>query len=163
MPRPISSRRTRLRSEAPWRIAAVSFISTMKVDWLRARLSEAPTRVKTRSQIPRRALPAGTKEPICAMSWMRPTWRSTVLFPAMFGPVRITMRPSASRWRSLGMKSSRGIIVSTTGCRPATTLSPNPVVTSGRTYPRASATSAMDNSTSRMAIRWLVRWIRGTE
>ena len=46
---------------------AVSFISTMKVDWPRERSSFAPTRVKMRSTNPISALAAGTKLPICAI------------------------------------------------------------------------------------------------
>ena len=49
MPRPISSRMTRLFAVACARIAAVSTISTMKVDRPRARLSDAPTRLNRRS------------------------------------------------------------------------------------------------------------------
>ena len=68
VPRPISSSTTRLRSVAWWRMAAVSAISTMNVDWPRARSSEAPTRVKMRSTRPMRARDAGTKLPACASS-----------------------------------------------------------------------------------------------
>ena len=68
-------------------MAAVSVISTMKVDRPRARSSEAPTRVKMRSTSPTRARRAGTKLPICAMSAMSAVCRITVLLPAMFGPV----------------------------------------------------------------------------
>ena len=64
---------------------------------------------------------------------MRPTWRSTVLFPAMFGPVSTTIHPDRSSTMSLGMNASAGIIVSTTGWRPPRIESPNPVCTSGRT------------------------------
>src|SRR6202048_3187748 len=49
----------RLRSVALFTMLAVSFISTMKVDWPRARSSFAPTRVKMRSTIPISALAAG--------------------------------------------------------------------------------------------------------
>ena len=45
-----------LRGVAVLRILAVSVISTMKVDWPRARSSLAPMRVKMRSTMPRRAL-----------------------------------------------------------------------------------------------------------
>ena len=95
------------------------------------------------------------------MIWIRPVWRSTVLFPAMFGPVTIAIRSSSSSRRSLGMKSLPGITVSTTGWRPATISSVNPVVTSGRTYPFRSATSANAARTSRVATRRLVAWILG--
>ena len=55
------------RRVAWWRMLAVSIISTMKVEWPRARLSDAPTRVKTRSHNPMRAVFAGTKQPDWAM------------------------------------------------------------------------------------------------
>src|SRR3954471_11937897 len=54
---------TKLRSVAWLRIAAVSTISTMKVERPRARLSEAPTRLNNRSTRPRGACAAGTNEP----------------------------------------------------------------------------------------------------
>ena len=60
VPRPISSRRTRERSDRLCRMDAVSFISTMKVDSPALRLSEAPTRVKTLSTSPIRTERAGT-------------------------------------------------------------------------------------------------------
>ena len=44
VPRPISSSTTKLFEVAPLRMCDVSCISTMKVDWPRAMLSEAPTR-----------------------------------------------------------------------------------------------------------------------
>ena len=59
VPRPISSRMMRLRSVALFRMFAVSFISTMKVDWPRERSSLAPTRVKMRSARPISALLRG--------------------------------------------------------------------------------------------------------
>ena len=46
--------------------AAVSTISTMKVERPRARSSAAPTRENSRSTMPIRARYAGTKLPICA-------------------------------------------------------------------------------------------------
>ena len=64
VPRPISSRMTRLRSVALFMMLAVSFISTMRVERPVARSSEAPTRVKMRSTMPMRAASAGTKLPI---------------------------------------------------------------------------------------------------
>ena len=75
VPRPISSRMTNERSEALLMILAVSFISTMKVDWPRARSSLAPTLVKMRSTKPTSALSAGTKLPICAIKTISATWR----------------------------------------------------------------------------------------
>src|SRR5205814_9243919 len=85
VPRPSSSRSTRLRAVAPCRIALVSLISTMNVDWPRARLSDAPTRVNSRSTTPTMARRAGTNAPICASTTHRPTCRSNVDLPAMFG------------------------------------------------------------------------------
>ena len=67
VPRPISSRMTRLRDVAACRMFAVSCISTMNVDWPRAMLSDAPTRAKRRSTIGSFALRAGTNEPACAI------------------------------------------------------------------------------------------------
>lgn len=52
VPRPNSSKRTRLRSEMLFRMFAASFISTMKVDSPREILSEAPTRVNILSTYP---------------------------------------------------------------------------------------------------------------
>ena len=59
VPRPISSRITRLREVALCRMFAVSCISTMKVDWPRAMLSDAPTRANSRSTIGSLAVRAG--------------------------------------------------------------------------------------------------------
>ena len=67
VPRPISSRMSRLRAVAFFRISATSVISTMKVDLPEARSSDAPMRVKMRSTTPMRADFAGTKLPICAI------------------------------------------------------------------------------------------------
>ena len=77
VPRPISSSMTRLRARWPWwRMFAVSLISTMKVDWPRARSSLAPTRVKMRSHDAERAPRcAGTKLPTCAISAISATCR----------------------------------------------------------------------------------------
>src|SRR5437588_238926 len=117
VPRPISSSSTRLRALAPCRIALVSLISTMKVDWPRTRLSDAPTRVNSRSTTPTTARRAGTNAPICVSSTHSPTWRNSVDFPAMFGPVSTITRPRASRSTSFGMNASRAIMRSTTGWR----------------------------------------------
>src|SRR5712692_7416345 len=62
-----------LRSVAACRIALVSLISTMNVDWPRTRLSEAPTRVNRRSTTPMIARRQGTKDPICASTTQSPT------------------------------------------------------------------------------------------
>ena len=56
----------KLRGVAVFRMTAVSVISTMKVERPRARLSDAPMRVKMRSMSGRLAESAGTNEPICA-------------------------------------------------------------------------------------------------
>ena len=70
-------------------MAAVSFISTMNVDSPLLMLSDAPTRVKMRSRMPRSADLAGTKDPAWAMREMSAVWRSKALFPDMLGPVTI--------------------------------------------------------------------------
>ena len=75
VPRPISSRISKLRAVAWVRISATSVISTIKVDLPMERSSEAPMRVKIRSTMPMRADLAGTKEPIWAMRTMRATCR----------------------------------------------------------------------------------------
>ena len=94
VPRPISSRITRLRGVAVLRMRAVSVISTMNVLWPRASSSLAPTRAKMRSATPIVASRAGTKLPIWAISVSSAAWRMYVLLPAMLGPV---MRRSESR------------------------------------------------------------------
>ena len=73
VPRPISSRISRLFFVAAWRISDTSVISTMNVDCPAERSSDAPMRVKIRSTTPRCADFAGTNEPICAMSTMSAT------------------------------------------------------------------------------------------
>src|SRR2546422_7362365 len=75
VPRPTSSSSTRLLGVTLLRIDAASTISTRKVDWPRARLSWAPTRVNTRSTTPMRAERAGTHAPIWARMAIRPVWR----------------------------------------------------------------------------------------
>ena len=75
----------------------------MKVDWPWARLSEAPTRQKTRSTSPTLARAAGTKEPIWARMAISAVWRRTVDLPAMLGPVISSIRVDSSRLTSLGM------------------------------------------------------------
>ena len=75
VPRPISSRMSSDEAVACLSIPAISFISTMKVDWPEARSSDAPILVNTRSTTPMVALFAGTKEPICAMRTMSAVWR----------------------------------------------------------------------------------------
>ena len=63
------------RDVAVFRIAAVSVISTIKVERPRARLSDAPMRVKMRSIRPSRAERAGTNDPICASNTIRAACR----------------------------------------------------------------------------------------
>ena len=75
VPRPISSISTSECSVAPFRIAADSVISTMKVERPPARSSAAPMRVKIWSIGPMRAALAGTYAPTCAISAMSATWR----------------------------------------------------------------------------------------
>ena len=87
VPRPISSRISRLRPVAWRRISATSFISTIKVDRPANRSSDAPTRVNTRSHRPMEALAAGTKLPHWAMMVMSATCRIKVDLPAILGPV----------------------------------------------------------------------------
>ena len=135
VPRPISSRMTRLWCVALFKMLAVSFISTIKVDCALLRSSMAPTRVKILSTIPILALVAGTKLPICAIRTMRAVWRSTVDLPAMLGPV--IMRTSLlvwSRWMSFGTKRPLGMDSSITGCLPSWIMISLSLSTSGRTY-----------------------------
>ena len=70
VPRPISSKITRLFWVAFFRMSATSAISIIKVDCPADRSSEAPTRVKMASTMPISATAAGTKQPICAMMVM---------------------------------------------------------------------------------------------
>src|SRR3546814_4182064 len=106
VPRPISSRRIRLRAEILLRILAVSFISTMKVDSPEERLSEAPTRVKSLSTHPILAEAAGTKEPAWLISTMSAVCRKIADLPAILGPVIInTCSASVSSRISLGIYS----------------------------------------------------------
>lgn len=53
----------------------------MKVERPRARSSEAPTRLNSRSTTPICADPAGTKEPICARIAISAFWRRKVDYP----------------------------------------------------------------------------------
>ena len=88
VPRPISSNTTNDRGVAWFKIAAVSTISTMKVDWPVVRSSCSPTRVNIRSTKPMTAWVAGTKLPIWAIRVMIAACRMKVDLPAMLGPVR---------------------------------------------------------------------------
>ena len=75
VPRPTSSSTTKDRGLALFKMLAISSISTMKVEALRAMSSAAPMRVNTRSTTPMRASAAGTNEPIWAKITIRATWR----------------------------------------------------------------------------------------
>ena len=114
-------------------MALVSLISTMKVDWPRARLSLAPTRVKSRSTTPIGASAAGTNAPICAITTQSPICRRMVDLPAMLGPVTSATRSASVNRASLGMNVSRGIIRSITGWRLSRSTRSKPSCTSGRT------------------------------
>ena len=71
-----------------------------------AKLSLAPTRDRTRSTMPMRAERAGTKLPIWARITDSATCRSSVLLPAMLGPV-ISHSRSRSRSRSTSLGTKR--------------------------------------------------------
>ena len=86
-------------------MAAVSTISTMKVERPWAMSSEAPTREKTRSMTPMRALSAGTKLPICARMAISAFWRRKVDLPPMFGPVTSQSAPP----RQVGVVGDEGL------------------------------------------------------
>ena len=96
MPRPISSRITSERGPAWFRIAAVSTISTMKVERPRARSSAAPTRREDGIDDADMRRFAGTKLPACARIAISAFCRRKVDLPAMFGPVKSQMRPEGS-------------------------------------------------------------------
>ena len=96
-------------------MALVSLISTMKVDCPWARLSLAPTRVKSRSTAPIDASAAGTNAPIWASTTQTPICRRMVDFPAMFGPVTRATRSASVKRASFGMNDSRAIMHSMTG------------------------------------------------
>ena len=129
VPRPISSRMTSARSPAWLRIAAVSTISTMKVERPRARSSDAPTRLNSRSTTPICARAAGTKEPVWARMAISAFCRRKVDLPPMLGPVSSQIAPLRAsgvgdRSQSLatnGFGASRRSACSTTGWRPPST------------------------------------------
>ena len=91
------------RSVAWLRMAAVSTISTMKVERPRARSSAAPTRENSRSTMPMWAERAGTNEPIWASTAMSAFWRRKVDLPAMLGPVTSQMRASVTSSKPVGI------------------------------------------------------------
>ena len=123
VPLPISSRIIRLCGVAFFNISAVSCISTINVLCPADRLSNAPIRVKILSVIQIDALFAGIKDPTCAIITRSAVWRKTVDFPAILGPVIISI------WlflllifTELGTNRSPVIIFSTTGCRPSSII-----------------------------------------
>ena len=69
------------------RMAAVSSISDIKVDTPLTWLSPAPTLARTLSITLSSAFSHGTKQPICAIRAITPTWRMNVDLPPIFGPV----------------------------------------------------------------------------
>ena len=102
------------------RIALVSLISTMNVDWPRTRLSLAPTRVKIRSHDadPRRARrheAANLRHQHDQADLPQDRRLAGHVRPGENDHPRVV----ASSGTSFGMNLSRGIIRSTTGCRPA--------------------------------------------
>ncbi len=163
VPRPISSRITSERPVAWFRIAAVSTISTMKVERPRARSSAAPTRENSRSTTPIWASAAGTKAPAWARMAMSAFWRRKVDLPAMLGPVTTAMRPPVALCRAgpsvpersqpLATKSTPLAFsaASTTGWRPPSMRKASERSTTGRTQPRVSATSPSAKATSMAA------------
>ncbi len=126
---------TRLAGVAWFKIAAVSTISTMKVERPRARSSAAPTRENSRSITPITARSAGTKLPTCASTAISAFWRRKVLLPAMFGPVSSHSRRCSDRSASLAMNRAawRASACSTTGWRPPWIRNCRPSSISGRT------------------------------
>ena len=107
VPRPISSRITSERGVAWFRMAAVSTISTMKVERPRARSSAAPTRENSRSTTPMCAEAAGTNDPICASTVISAFWRRKVDLPAMLGPVTSQMRASVTSSKPAARRGAR--------------------------------------------------------
>ena len=119
VPRPISSRITRLLSVAVLSIYASSLISTKNVLCPCVRLSEAPILVYTLSTVPISALSAGTKHPVCAISTIRAVWRIYVDFPAILGPVIRSMLWSVLfTYVSFDTNVPPSDVCSITGCLP---------------------------------------------
>ena len=156
MPRPISSRITKARSSAWFKIAAVSTISTMNVERPRARSSEAPTRLKSCETAPICARAAGTNEPICAISAISAFWRRNVDLPAMFGPVSNQTAALLSDLVSVQSLATNAAFcalsdLSTTGWRPRSISNAPEVSTVGRVQPSPLAMSASAVNTSSSA------------
>ena len=100
-------------------MAAVSTISTMKVERPRARSSAAPTRENRRSTIPICADSAGTKLPICARMAISAFCRRNVDLPAMLGPVTSHIRPaSPPRKVAIVRHEGAGVFCSQAPLRP---------------------------------------------
>ncbi len=163
VPRPISSRITRERGVAWFRIAAVSTISTMKVERPAARSSPAPTRENSRSTMPICAASAGTKAPACARIAISAFWRRKVDLPAMFGPVTSHRRPMppGDRSQSFGTKGwawSPASAASTTGWRPRSIVKAALSSILGRVWRAAMASSPSAVVTSTMASAVAIRF-----
>lgn len=152
VPLPISSIMSRLLEVALFKMFAISLISTMNVLWPVERLSDAPTRVKILSVMQILAAFAGTNDPKCAISVISATWRIYVLFPAMFGPVRMIKR-SFCMFISVEFGTNASFMPgSTTGCLPSVIEILPLVLMRGRTYPFATAALANEQNASSSAI-----------
>ena len=149
VPRPISSTTTSERGPARLRMAAVSIISTMKVERPRARSSEAPTRLNSRSTTPMRADAAGTGSPAWARITASAVCRRKVDLPAMFGPVSSITRRSGERSQPFGVKAwARGSAACTTAWRQSRRQNSASSRISARHQPPAAASFAADCITS---------------
>ncbi len=135
------------------RIAAVSTISTMKVERPRARLSEAPTRLNNLSTMPTFARAAGTKLPAWASTATSADWRRKVDLPPMLGPVISHSRSSSPSLKSLATKRSpvEPSAASTTGWRPASTWRHGCSTMRGLSQPPSAARLAWLAATSMRA------------
>ena len=144
-------------------MAAVSTISTMKVERPRARLSEAPTRLNKRSTIPTWARFAGTKAPAWASTAMSAVCLRNVDLPPMLGPVISHSRSSEPNERSLATKRSPLSLsaVSTTGWRPASISRHGSSVSCGAVQPPSAARWAWLAATSMRAMASAVAVICG--
>ena len=170
VPRPISSRMTSERSLAWLRIAAVSTISTMKVERPRARSSEAPTRReqpvddadmgaasparRSRSARGWRSARSGAGRSTCRPCWGRSAARSR----------RPARRSRAERSQSLATKARpslrRSACSTTDGGRPrsqkarlSSTTRPRPVLARSASSASAAETSSTASACARRADR----------
>src|SRR6056300_907794 len=143
---------TKARSSAWFKIAAVSTISTIKVDRPRAKSSDAPTRLNNWLTNPICANGAGTNEPAWAKSAINAFCRKNVDLPAMFGPVKSQILPSSkSQSFAINGLPSRWRDASTTGWRPARMVNARLSSTVGRTQSKPLAKCAIDTATSSSA------------